>query len=79
MSRNQTEQPSGGMVRRFAGRYWIAVVLIALAACFIGQNRDRYSVHILWITVESPMWLLLTALFVGGTVVGLLLGRHRRS
>lgn len=74
-----TEKPAASAARRFAGRYWVAFVLIALAASFIGQNRDRYSVHILWITVESPMWLLLTALFVAGTVVGLLLGRRRRS
>jgi lipopolysaccharide assembly protein A len=36
-------------------------------------------VHILWITVESPMWLLLTVMFVAGMLVGLLLRRRRRS
>ena len=46
---------------------------------FIGQNRDRKQVHILWITVESPMWLLLTAMLAIGIVVGLLLHRRRRN
>ena len=53
-------------------------VLIVLAAIFIGQNRDRQQVHLLWLTVESPMWLLLAALFVIGVVTGLLLRRRRR-
>lgn len=70
-------KPSGGVVQRFALRYWLAILLVALAAIFIGQNRDRQQVHVLWITVESPMWLLLTAMLAVGIVVGLLLGRRR--
>ena len=46
---------------------------------FIGQNRDRQSIHLLWITVESPMWLLLSAMLVVGIAVGLLLNRGRRG
>ena len=56
-------------------RYWLAILLVVLAAVFIGQNRARQQVHVLWITVESPMWLLLTAMLVVGIVVGLLLHR----
>ncbi len=63
---------------RFALRYWVALILVALAAIFIAQNRERPRVHILWITVESPMWLLLTVMFVVGILVGLLLRRRRR-
>ena len=62
---------------RFALRYWLAIALVALAAVFIGQNRDRQSVRLLWIAVESPMWLLLAAMLIVGVIVGLLLHRRR--
>ena len=67
----------GDAISRFALRNWAAIALIALAAVFIGQNRDRQRIHLLWITVESPMWLLLSAMLVVGVAVGLLL--HRRG
>ena len=66
-----------GLLTRFALRNWVAIVLVALAAVFIGQNRDRQSVHLLWITVQSPMWLLLAAMLVVGVIVGLLVQRRR--
>ncbi|MCB0940511.1 MAG: DUF1049 domain-containing protein [Mycobacterium sp.] len=78
MSPDETRN-AGGAVGRFALRYWLAILLVGLAAVFIGQNRDRKQVHILWITVESPMWLLLTAMLAIGIVVGLLLHRRRRN
>ena len=73
------DKPAGGAVRRFALRYWVAIVLVALSTIFILQNRDRQGVHVLWISVESPMWLLLTAMLAVGVIVGLLLGRRRRN
>ena len=67
---------------RVAGRFvlhnWVAIALVALAAVFIGQNRDRQRISLLWITVESPMWLLLSAMLLIGVVIGLLLRRQRR-
>jgi LPXTG-motif cell wall-anchored protein len=48
-----------------------------LAAIFIGQNRERQQVHLLWLTVESPMWLLLAAMLVVGVIIGLLLRRRK--
>ncbi|MFN8072871.1 MAG: DUF1049 domain-containing protein [Mycobacterium sp.] len=72
------ESPRGNAFVRSAAQYWAPIVLIVLAAIFIGQNRDRQQVHLLWLTVESPMWLLLAALFVIGVVTGLLLRRRRR-
>lgn len=68
---------SAGVLTRFAARNWAAIALVALAAVFIGQNRDRQSVHLLWITVQSPMWLLLAAMLVVGVIVGLLVQRRR--
>lgn len=69
--------PRGNALTRFAAQYWAPVALIALAAIFIGQNRDRQQVHLLWMTVESPMWLLLAAMLVIGVLTGLLLRRRR--
>lgn len=79
MSPDEVSPRSGGAVRRFALRYWLAITLVMLAAVFIAQNRDRQRVHVLWITVESPMWLLLAAMLLVGLVVGLLLRRRRRG
>ena len=62
---------------RFALHNWIPIILVALTAVFIGQNRDTQRVHLLWMTVESPMWLLLSLMLLIGIVVGALLNRHR--
>jgi uncharacterized integral membrane protein len=69
--------PRGSALIRFAARYWAPIALIALAAIFIGQNRERQQVHLLWLTVESPMWLLLAAMLVVGVIIGLLLRRRK--
>ncbi|NTY63438.1 DUF1049 domain-containing protein [Mycolicibacterium sphagni] len=79
MSGEEVAKPTGGAVRRFALRYWVAITLVVLAAIFIAQNRARQRVHILWISVEYPMWLLLTAMLVVGVIVGLLLHRRRKN
>lgn len=76
MSADDSEQAKSPLTR-FALRHWAALTLVALAAVFIGQNRDRQQVRVLWITVESPVWLLLSAMLVVGVVVGLLLRRGR--
>ena len=63
----------------FAARYWLPILLAILAAVFVGQNRSPVSVDFLWVTVTSPLWLLLTAMIVVGVVIGLLLRRRRRQ
>ena len=69
---------SGGPVRRFALRYWVALILAALAAIFVAQNRDRVGVHVLWMTLESPLWFILVIIFFVGILIGLLLRRRRK-
>jgi putative membrane protein len=79
MARDDVEQSSrSGRVRRFALRYWVAIILVALAAIFVAQNRDRVGVHVLWVTVDSPMWFILSIIFFMGFLIGLLLHRRRR-
>jgi putative membrane protein len=65
--------------RRLSPRHWVALVLVVLAAIFIAQNRDQPRIHILWITVQAPMWVILTVMLAVGILVGLLLRRRRRS
>ncbi len=64
---------------RFVLHNWIPITLFVLAAAFIGQNRETARIHLLWMTVESPMWLLLSAMLLVGIVVGVLLNRRRRN
>lgn len=71
-------KPARGRAARFALRHWLIVVLVVLAAIFVAQNRDRHPIHVLWVTVESPTWFVLTAIFVVGLLIGLLLRRRRR-
>ena len=78
MPTDETGKPTAGRrVGQFALRYWVALILAALAAIFIAQNRDRQNVRILWITVESPMWFIMTVMLVVGVLIGLLLRRRR--
>lgn len=76
---DEISTPTAGPVRRFALRYWVALILVALAAIFVAQNRDRVGVHVLWVTVDSPMWFILVIIFVMGLLIGLLLRRRRRN
>jgi putative membrane protein len=84
MAADELEAPTAGAPskrgrRRVPFRFWVALILVALAAIFIAQNRDRPQVHILWITVESPMWFILAVMLAVGILVGLLLRRRRRG
>jgi len=79
MPADESGRHTGGALSRFAVRNWAALILVALAAVFIGQNRDRQAVRLLWIKLESPMWLLLSAMQEVGIDVGLLLHRRRRN
>lgn len=78
MSADESGRNTGNAAIRLLAHYWAPIALVALAAVFIGQNRDRREVHFLWLTVQSPMWLLLGAMLVVGVLAGVLLGRRRR-
>ncbi|KWX21015.1 hypothetical protein AFM11_26875 [Mycolicibacterium wolinskyi] len=77
MARDDAPAPTGGAKRRFTLRYWVVLILVGLAAIFVAQNRDRVAIHVLWVTVESPMWFILVIIFVVGLFIGLLLRRRR--
>jgi lipopolysaccharide assembly protein A len=71
-------KPSTRRSRRIPFRYWVIIVLAALAAIFIAQNTDQHPIHLLWVTIASPTWLVLVVIFVAGMLVGALLRRRRR-
>ncbi|MHC9297507.1 DUF1049 domain-containing protein [Mycobacterium sp. LTG2003] len=77
MARDEAPAPTAGPKRRFTLRYWMALILVGLAAIFVAQNRGRVGIHVLWVTVESPMWFILVIIFVVGLFIGLLLRRRR--
>ena len=60
----------------FALRNWLALGLAVVAVAFIAQIRERVPFHVFWLTVTSPLWLLMTALFLAGWLVGMLIGRR---
>jgi lipopolysaccharide assembly protein A len=67
----------GGVRRRLRSRYAVAALIVALAALFIAQNRDRLHIRLFWLSVSAPVWLLLTVMVLAGMAVGALV-RSRR-
>jgi lipopolysaccharide assembly protein A len=63
--------------RRISPRLVIALVVTALVAIFIAQNRDTVRIQLFAVTLTSPLWLLLVIMVVLGVLVGFLLGRRR--
>jgi lipopolysaccharide assembly protein A len=75
---SDAEQPSTGRrVRRFGVGHWVALILIALTALFVAQNRSHIPFYVLWVGTKSPLWVLLAIVFCVGVFVGLLLHRRR--
>ncbi len=64
---------------RFLLHNLIPITLFAVTAAFIAQNRETARVHLLWLVVESPMWLLLSAILLIGILVGVLVNRRRNK
>jgi lipopolysaccharide assembly protein A len=65
--------------RRISPRLVIALVVMALVAIFIAQNRDTVRIQLFAISLTSPLWLLLVVMVVIGVLFGYLLGRRRAT
>jgi hypothetical protein len=48
----------------------VILVLVAFGAIFVAQNRDRHPIGLLWVTVISPTWLVLSVIFGVGLLAG---------
>jgi lipopolysaccharide assembly protein A len=75
---SDAEQPSTGKrVRRFGVGHRVALILFALTALFVAQNRSQIPFDVLWVGTNAPLWVVLAIVFCVGVLVGLLL--HRRG
>jgi lipopolysaccharide assembly protein A len=68
--------PRRRMPRATPGRV-AAVVLAALVALFVAQNRDSVSIRLFTFELSAPLWLTLTVIALLGLVTGFLLSRKR--
>lgn len=58
---------------------WVPILLVLLAAVFIAQNRYSTTIEMFWLTVTSPLWLILLVLFAVGFAAGRLSGRRKAA
>jgi lipopolysaccharide assembly protein A len=63
--------------RRISPRLVITLVVIALIAIFIAQNRDEVRVQLFALTLTSPLWLILVVMIAVGGLGGFLTHRRR--
>jgi uncharacterized integral membrane protein len=66
--------PIAGFVRN----RWLPIVLVILAAVFIGQNRDPISIDLFWLQVRAPLWLILLVAVIVGILIAASGSRRRR-
>lgn len=72
---NADAKPS--LLHRISPTQWVALGLSVLAVIFVLENRTHVTVEFLLISIGSPMWLILLAMFLAGLVAGVLLTRRR--
>ncbi|QNG17355.1 LapA family protein [Rhodococcus triatomae] len=73
----ESNRQSNTLAAVFTPARIVALALTALAVIFVLQNRDSTSINLFWITVQSPMWFTLLAVFVVGLVTGVLTTSRR--
>jgi lipopolysaccharide assembly protein A len=83
-SANRTASPSSSATRsrkaigRVLAAHWLALVLVVVAAVFIGQNRQQVTINLFTAEFNSPMWLILLITILVGLIIGALATRQRR-
>ena len=48
----------------------LTVVLLVLALVFVLQNREKASIHLLWISASMGVWLVILIALVLGFLIG---------
>lgn len=69
--------PAPGFWAKVKPHQWIAGILVVLAILFVIQNRGPVSVDLFWISVGSPLWLILIIMFGVGWLSGYLTTRRK--
>lgn len=73
MTTGNTDQAKNGITVR---RLITAGVILALAVWFILANTEEVGVKLWLVRVETPMWIMITVVFLAGWAVGALLRRR---
>ncbi|MEU6860600.1 DUF1049 domain-containing protein [Glycomyces sp. NPDC046736] len=73
MTTTNTDQGKNGITVR---RLITAGVILALAVWFILANTEEVGVKLWLVRVETPMWIMITVVFLAGWAVGALLRRR---
>lgn len=63
-------EPNSSPLVRFLTRRWLTIVLVILAIVFITQNRERVTISLFWMHLNSPLWVTLAVLFLVGLIAG---------
>lgn len=76
----ETDAPeSGSSVGRFVARRWVPILVVVLVIVFVAQNRADVTIHLFWATVTSPLWLILSVIFLLGVLAGAYRTKRRTS
>ena len=62
----------------FIRQRWLTIVIVVLVVIFIVQNTGDSTVHLFWVTLTTPTWLLLAILFFLGVIAGSFRARRNR-
>lgn len=73
-----SEKPRSGLPNLRSPRTWFGILIAVLAFAFIVQNRQRVGIDLLMFTVQTPLWIALTGVFLAGFVTCWLIARKRR-
>lgn len=71
--------PNASFWSKVKPAHWIALILVIVAILFVAQNRGTTSIDLFWLSVQSPLWLVLTLMFGVGWLSGYLATRRRAN
>lgn len=74
-----SQNTASGPLARLSRRNIIAVVLVAVAAIFILQNRNSTTIQLFWVSLQAPLWIVLLAVFLIGWGAGVLTTRRTKN
>ena len=73
-----SNNPQAGSSFLRSPRTWVGVAIAVLVVAFILQNRQSVAIDLLVFTVEAPLWITLSIVFVAGLATCWLISRRRR-
>lgn len=74
-----TPSPEPSFWSKINPSHWLALILAVVAILFVLQNRQEVSADLFWVSVQSPLWLILIVMFAIGWLSGYLATRRRTN